>query len=250
VTPPAEHSTGLAGVLGGGGLFGIGYALGVIDGLRHRGVDLSGRPLLGTSAGSWAAAGTALGTTLEEFLAIDVPRFPNPRRGVLADAARTVFGERTSPLVSVVVSALPRLRRTVLHGTHTPLADLVAASSAVPGLLAPHRIDGVSYVDGGVRSVVSADLASPAATLVVVAPLAGAMFGPFGSVATRRMMREVRLWRDAHGGRTLIFSPREAGAALARRPDQLFRRDVALRAYDAAIAQVASSELSGVDVPE
>ena len=240
-----DHSD-LAGVFGGGGLFGIGYALGVIEGLRSRGLDLAGRPLLGTSAGSWAAAGTALGTTLDEFLAMEVPRFPNPRRGVLAEAARTVFGERTSPLVSVVVSSLPRLRRTVLSGALTPLADLVAASSAVPGLLAPHRIDGVSYVDGGVRSVVSADLASPARTLIVVAPLAGAMFGPFGALATRRMMREVGLWRDAHGGRVIVFSPRDSGASLARRPDHLFRRDVALRAHKVALEQVAGCSLDAV----
>lgn len=240
---PAESAPVVAGVFGGGGLFGIGYALGVIEGLRLRGIDLAGRPLLGTSAGSWAAAGTALGTTLDEFLAMEVPRFPDPRRGVLAEAARTVFGERTSPHVSVVVSSLPRLRRTVLSGATTPLADLVAASSAVPGLLAPHRIDGVSYVDGGVRSVVSADLASPAATLIVVAPLAGAMFGPFGSLATRRMMREIGIWRDAHGGRVLVFSPRESGASLARRPDQLFRRDVALRAHETALAQARTAPL-------
>lgn len=236
----------LAGVFGGGGLFGIGYALGIIEGLRARGLDLAGRPLLGTSAGSWAAAGTALGTTLDEFLAMEVPRFPNPRRGVLAEAARSVFGERTSPHVSVVVSSLPRLRRTVLSGASTPLADLVAASSAVPGLLAPHRIDGVSYVDGGVRSVVSADLAPSARTLIVVAPLAGAMFGPFGSLATKRMTREIGLWRDAHGGRVLVFSPRDAGASLARRPDQLFRRDVALRAHEVALTQARTAALDPV----
>lgn len=246
MTSPDSHDADLAGVFGGGGLFGIGYALGIIEGLRSRGIDLAGRPLLGTSAGSWAAAGTALGTTVDEFLAMEVPRFPNPRRGVLAEAARSVFGERTSPHVSVVVSALPRFRRTVLSGASTPLADLVAASSAVPGLLAPHRIDGVSYVDGGVRSVVSADLASPATTLIVVAPLAGAMFGPFGSLATKRMMREIGHWRDAHGGRVIVFSPRDTGASLARRPDQLFRRDVALRAHDVALTQARTSSLEPV----
>lgn len=232
--------TRVAGVFGGGGLFGIGYALGVIEGLKTHGIDFSAAPMLGTSAGSWAAAGTALGTSLEEFLAMKVPRFPNPRRGVLAAAARQVFGERTSPLVSVVVSSLPRLRRTVLNGADTPLADLVAASSAVPGLLAPHRIGGVSYVDGGVRSVVSADLASSATTLVVIAPLAGAMFGPFGSLATSRMNREIDLWRAHNGGQIITFSPGDSGAALARRPDQLFRRDVAIRAHAAGLTDAAS----------
>ncbi|MSZ81056.1 MAG: patatin-like phospholipase family protein, partial [Actinobacteria bacterium] len=65
----------LAGVFGGGGLFGIGYALGVIDGLRERGIDLTGCPMLGTSAGSWAAAATALSVPFDDLVELPVPTF-------------------------------------------------------------------------------------------------------------------------------------------------------------------------------
>ena len=62
-----HHSTHvpLAGAFGGGGLFGIGYAMGVIEGLREQGIDLSTAPMVGTSAGSWAAAATALGVDFQ-----------------------------------------------------------------------------------------------------------------------------------------------------------------------------------------
>ena len=238
----------LAGVFGGGGLFGIGYALGVIDALRDRGLDLSDTPMLGTSAGSWAASATALGISHDEIANRPVPRFPDPRSGVLARHAREIFGEATHAGVEVVVTTIPRLQRTTLSGRTIPLADLCAASSAVPGLLAPHRINGVRYVDGGVRSAVSADLASPADLLVVVAPLAGAMFGPFGGAIHRRLGRELESWRRTGGGDWIVFSPDDRLADLARRPDQLFDRDIALHAYDAGRAEAAVRSVDHVGV--
>jgi predicted acylesterase/phospholipase RssA len=66
----------MAGAFGGGGLFGIGYALGILDTLRTRGIDLSTAPMIGTSAGSWAAAATALGVSYDALAALEVPRFP------------------------------------------------------------------------------------------------------------------------------------------------------------------------------
>lgn len=227
----------LAGVFGGGGLFGIGYALGVIDGLLARGIDLTDTPMLGTSAGSWAAAATALRVPFERFVTLKVPRFPNPKPGVLAECARQVFGDRTDPDVKVVVCELPRFRRTVLSGADTPLAKLVGASSAVPGLLAPQRIGDRLFVDGGVRSAVSVDLAPSADVLVVIAPLAGAMFGPFGGIVDKRTRVDIAAWMHTHGGEVLLFAPDESGATLARRPDQLFRKTIALNAYEVGRAQ-------------
>ena len=220
-----------AGVFGGGGLFGIGYGLGIVDGLRERGIDLTNSPMLGTSAGSWVAAATALGVTFETLVSLPVPTFPNPKEGVLATTAELAFGRRTHANVSVVVTRIPRLTRTVLHGDTTPLANLVAASSAVPGLLAPQRIDGVRYVDGGVRSAVSVDLAPAADTLVIIAPLAGAMFGPFGRVVDNRTDKQQDIWRERHGGQFLEFSPRASTAGIATLPHHLFDQDRAIEAY-------------------
>jgi NTE family protein len=221
----------LAGVFGGGGLFGNGYALGVIDGLRERGIDLYGCPMLGTSAGSWAAAAVALQISYMDLAELEVPTFPNPRAGVLAASAREVFGDAKDSCVRVVVTEIPRLRRTVLSGADAPLADLVAASSAVPGLLAPHKINGRRYVDGGLRSGVSVDLADAAARLVIIAPLAGAMFGPFGRFVERRTDTEQRIWSESHNGTFLEFAPRNVTAGIASRPQHLFDKARALEAY-------------------
>jgi predicted acylesterase/phospholipase RssA len=232
-----------AGVFGGGGLFGIGYALGVIHGLRDQGIDLTNAPMLGTSAGSWAAAATALNVSLEELLSLPVPSFPNPKPGALATVAKIAFGDRTAANVRAVVTSVPRLKRGVLSGEHTPLAQLVAASSAVPGLLAPQRINGTWYVDGGVRSGVSVDLAGPAHTLVVIAPLAGAMFGPFGNYVEGKTDKEQEKWLDEYGGRFLEFSPRQTTADIATRPQHLFSRDRAIEAYHRGRAETSDTTI-------
>lgn len=235
-----------AAVYGGGGLFGIAYNFGVAEALVDAGVDLGRWPALGTSAGSWAAGALAAGLRFEAAIAAIadvIPRFPDPRPGRLHAIASEVFGpDRRCPGVSVVVSALPWFRRTVLSASEHPIADLVAASSAVPGLLAPHRIDGTRYVDGGVRAMASVDLAEPARHLLVVLPLAGPMFGPFGRVVERRVRREIVLWQErSPAGRVTVVRPSEAVAALARRPDQLFDTERALRCYDLARAQGADA---------
>jgi len=231
-----------AAVYGGGGLFGIAYNLGVAEALVDGGVSVGRWPALGTSAGSWAAVGLALGVRFEtaiSAIADVIPRFPDPRPGRLQSIAAELFGAQTRcPAVSVAVSALPWFRRTVLSGADHPVADLVAASSAVPGLLAPHRIDGVRYVDGGVRAMASIDLAEPARRLLVVLPLAGPMFGPFGRLVERRVRAELDDWHDkVPDGEAVVVRPTEAIAALARRPDQLFDAGRALRCHELAYAQ-------------
>jgi predicted acylesterase/phospholipase RssA len=233
-----------AGVFGGGGLFGIGYGLGVVDGLRTRGIDLHGSPMLGTSAGSWVAAATALQVSFETLVALPVPTFPNPRAGVLAETAALAFGQHTDPLVSVVVTQVPRLRRTVLNGADIPLAQLVAASSAVPGLLAPQRINDKRYVDGGVRSAVSVDLAPAAHTLVIITPLAGAMFGPFGRYVDHRTDQQQKEWHDEHGGTFIEFSPKATTADVASLPHHLFDQRRAVEAYHRGFDEATSMSLT------
>lgn len=240
---PAITTPTYAGVFGGGGLFGIGYAMGVLHGLRERGIDLRDAPMLGTSAGSWAAAATALNVTHDDLLQLEVPRFPNPRRGVLQESAQEVFGTSTVPNVRVVVTEVPRLRRTVLSSATTPISELVAASSAVPGLLAPQRINGKSYVDGGVKSGCSVDLADAARTLIVITPLAGAMFGPFGRFVENRTDLEQAIWLEQHGGKFLEFSPVKATADVAKLPQHLFDRSRAIEAYHRGLAEATEREL-------
>jgi len=238
----------VAVVYGGGGLFGIGYSLGIAEALAARGRDLSSVPALGTSAGSWAAAGTALGIPFVDALdriADRVPRVPDPRPGRLHRVAAELLGAETRvPSMAVVVASLPGLRRTVLSGADHPAADLIAASSAVPGLLAPHRIGATRYVDGGVRSMASIDRAPDAAHLLVVLPMAGPMFGPFGWLVERTTRQEVAVWTARNPGSTVtIVRPTAELRALVRRPDQLFDADRARRGHTLALELGATIEL-------
>lgn len=225
-------------VYGGGGVFGIAYTAGVAQGLADRGLPVATAPALGTSAGSWTASALALGLTYDDFEGLDAPPVPTRRSGILADIARQLFGDASHPLVSVSAVCVRSGRRHLLDGGRYPLADLVAASSAVPGLLPPHRVDGRLYVDGGMWSATSVDAAAEAEHVVVVAPLAGAVMGPMGRTAGFLLERELRRWRRRHPEcRVTMIRPDRAMAKVAgRHPLALFdegrARDVFPLAYE------------------
>ncbi len=229
----------LSVVYGGGGVFGIGYCVGVAHGLEAGGVPIKGAPSLGTSAGSWAASAIALGVGYEDVVDIESPQVPSRKPGVLADIAREMFGEATHPDVSVSAVCLRSRRRHILAGGRYPLADLVAASSAVPGLLPPHRIDGRLYIDGGMWSTTSIDAAADALSVVVIAPLAGPYMGPLGRGAGFMLERELRTWRQRHPNCTItLIRPNRAVAAHANRnPMSLFDSDRARAVYPLGYAQ-------------
>jgi len=243
---PDTPASTLGGVFGGGGLFGIGYAMGVLEGLKPRGIDLSNAPLLGTSAGSWAAAATAFDIPFATLAEMPVPSFPNPKPGLLASIARDIFGDRTDPLIQVVACALPRLKRTILDGGKYPLSELVAASSAVPALLSPHTIDGTKYIDGGVRSGTSVDYGPVVQQLILIAPLAGAMWGPFARLVDKGLHNEVHRWKERTGGKVLIFTPHNIAAEIARNPKHLFEKDRAIQAYHLGRDEAANTPLDFV----
>lgn len=241
----------LAMVYGGGGVFGIAYDIGVAHGLASTGIPVATAPALGTSAGSWAATAIALGVPFEALAAEEPVRVPNARRGVLAARARTVFGEASHPLVSVSAVRLRNRRRHILDGGRYPLADLIAASSAVPGLLPPHRIDGRLYVDGGMWSATSVDAAAHARNVIVVAPLAGAAVGPIGLGAGLLLQRELRTWRTRHPDHrvTLIRPNRAIASLVGKGPLALFDEEPAEAVYRLALEQGArwGARLGGDD---
>jgi predicted acylesterase/phospholipase RssA len=229
----------LAMVYGGGGTFGIAYNLGIAHGLAAAGIPVSSAPSLGTSAGSWAASAVALGVGFAAFEHVGAPSVPNRRRGVLADLARALFGEQRHPLVSVSAVCLRSRRRHILDGGRYPLADLVAASSAVPGLFPPHLIDGRRYIDGGMWSATSIDAAASAGHVIVVAPLAGRVLGPIGLGAGLLLERELRTWRRRHPQREVsLLRPSSTVATLAgRNPLGLFDSERAKLVYPIAYEQ-------------
>lgn len=229
----------LAMVYGGGGVVGIAYTAGAATGLEAAGVPVREAPALGTSAGAWTAACLALGVGYDDVADLTSPRLPTQRPGVLADLARELFGEATDPRVAVSAVCVRSRRRHILDGGSHPLADLVAASSAVPGLLPAHPVDGRLYIDGGMWSATSVDAAAEADHVIVVAPLAGLVMGPIGLAAGLLLERELRRWRQRHpeGTVTMLHPDRAMARVTGLRPLALFDDGRARALYPMAVEQ-------------
>lgn len=80
--------------------------------------------------------------------------------------------QRLDKELHIVTCALDTGQRVVFsrnrHG-HVPVSSAVAASSAIPLLFTPVRIDGVDYVDGGIKGISALDVAvDRGATFIVV----------------------------------------------------------------------------------
>jgi len=245
-TPPgrpflrvAADRARVTAVYGGGGVFGIAYGLGVAHGLQSAGVPLEKYDALGTSAGSWVASCLATGIGVDALLAQPAVRVPNLRPGFLRGIADELFGDARDPRVRACAVRVPRMRRELLSGADRRLADLVAASSAVPGLFAPHLVRGTAYVDGGVRSLASADQAPDADHLLVVAPIAGPLLGLGGRVLQRQAAEEMRRWEARTGGRAHLIRPNHAISAMARSPHHLFDKERGADVYAMAFEQAS-----------
>jgi NTE family protein len=76
------------------------------------------------------------------------------------------------PELHIVACAVDSDERVVFsrfHNAHVPISRAAAASSALPVLFRPIRIDGVDYIDGGIKGNASIDVAvEQGATLIVV----------------------------------------------------------------------------------
>ncbi|MFJ2646077.1 patatin-like phospholipase family protein [Streptomyces sp. NPDC087420] len=211
----AEITGGSAIVLGGGGVTGIAWEIGVLAGLLEAGVELGADAVFGTSAGSFAGAALAAGADLGQLCAaqqapaVDESTTRAPRLLTAAwgwaflrgrgDPERVGAGfgavaRRFRPQVSVeerrrtVLARLPTMQwPSTLHVAvtdaesgvltafdHTcghPLADVVSASGAVPGISPPVRFGGRTWIDGGMVSAANARLADGYARVLVIAPM-------------------------------------------------------------------------------
>lgn len=236
-SPAVSGLPWLSVVFGGGGPFGIAYALGVVDALAHAGVAVAEADMLGTSAGAWVAACLATGVRYERLCDVPRIRVPNATPGLLRGVASELFGDATSERVTGCAVRLPVARRVFMSGEDHSLAEIVAASSAVPALFPPVRLGRSWYVDGGVRSLASADHARQARHLLVVAPIAGPMFGPAGRTMEMMLRNELRRWQQTTGGKTHLVRPNAQIAALTHHPLDLFDMARARDAYPLAHAQ-------------
>jgi NTE family protein len=186
-------------VLGGGGPVGRAWENGLVDGFAGQGIDFGTADLIiGTSAGAVVGAQLALKQGFAAPPTIDAPPpfysgsmvdlaiamaraaqspEPEPIRaeiGKMALNAQTISEEASvsrSMFAPFVGQAWPNQFRVTTVNARTgqlqvwdassgvPLERAVAASTAAPCIWPPITINGERYIDGGVRSMLNADLA-------------------------------------------------------------------------------------------
>lgn len=236
-------------VLGGGGPFGIAFEYGIYESLRDAGIDLHDAQMLGTSAGSWVASLIATGRGYDDVADVPQVKVPNWEPGFLQGLSRDVFGNDRAANVRAMAYRLPSREYPIpgpekLRGSDNDLADIVAASSAVPGLFRPVRIGDKYYVDGGVRSIISADVAPKSHRVLAIAALGQHLRQPIGQhklavgpVLEWQLRRELGSWKRRYGGKVAYIQPNEEIASMVEGPADLFNFDIAHRVYDEARKQ-------------
>jgi NTE family protein len=159
--------TGRAIVLGGGGVTGIAWEIGVLVGLADGGADLHADAVFGTSAGAFVGAALASGADLETLFAAqqreahDEPVVRLPKRVFAAWVWAYIRGSRNPQRTGARLGAIARRRRPIippeqrrrtvesrLTTSDWPEALRVTAINAVTGELRVfERSDGASLVD-------------------------------------------------------------------------------------------------------
>jgi NTE family protein len=140
-----------------------------------------------------------------------------------------------SPTVVVAydVAAKRRVPFGTIDAPDVGLADAVAASSAIPVLFRPFRIDDRLYVDGGIVSGTNADLVlgsdAPLDLVLIFAPMAselerrGAWFHErmFDRVGRRYLDEEVAMIRSAWPSCDVVVITPTAATLAAMRPNPM-----------------------------
>src|ERR1700726_3065660 len=98
------------------------------------------------------------------------------RATVAARLPRPEWPDR--PMIIVAVDAHTGELAAFDRDSGVDLADAVTASTALPGVVPTHSINGTRYINGGVRSGENADLASGYANVVVLSPFGGRSQAP------------------------------------------------------------------------
>ncbi len=126
---------------------------------------------IGAAATSAADLQRAMGAFGLEGDAITGPGAEQRRAMVAARLPRRDWPDR--PMIVVAVNAHTGELAAFDRESGVELVDAVTASTAAPGLVPTVSINGARYIDGGVRSLDNADLASGYANVVVLSPLGG-----------------------------------------------------------------------------
>jgi NTE family protein len=126
---------------------------------------------IGAAATSAADLQRAMGAFGLESDPILGPGAGQRRAMVAARLPRAEWPDR--PMIVVAVDAHTGELAAFDRDSGVDLADAVTASTALPGLTPTHSINGIRYINGGVRSAENADLASGYANVVVLSPFGG-----------------------------------------------------------------------------
>lgn len=232
-------------VLGGGGAFGIGYESGILDEFREKGAVFQDAQVLGTSAGAWVGGFIGMAKKYDDVATkLRIVKAPNRKPGYLQELTREVFGDDRAANVSAVALQLPargarRPRAVKLNGGDHDLADIVAASSAVPGIFHSVRIGDHRYWDGGVRSIVSADLAPRSHTVLAVAAMTQHFVPPVGPVLELQLHHELKRWEKNNQGKVIYIRPNRAIGEIVHSFKDCFSVEIGKRAYEMARYQAA-----------
>jgi predicted acylesterase/phospholipase RssA len=228
---PMADRQPLATCYGGGALWGIGWGLGVARALEEAGEPLADARALGCSAGAWVAAAVALRIPTSTLATMPIV-VPDLADGALVRLARAAFGWSEAPTVRTVVAIDGDATPQSIPARHHPVADLVAASSAAPGLFAPVRVAGMRLVDGMCTgSTTHADMADDADRLVVIAPMAHRDLDG-GERVVARLEAELDRWRSRNPEAVVnVFTPDDEVVALVHRngTSDMFHLDLALQ---------------------
>ena len=267
-------------VLGGGGVAGVAWEVGLLSGWATDGVDVRNADLVvGTSAGSIVGTLLRTGEDLDTLYERQVGPVPPTEPRVQFDglAMMTAFGEALAG-VSDQQEARVRIGTLALQATTVPEAerraiiagrigdpewpaarllvtavdtadgefvsfdasagvrvlDAVAASCAVPSVWPPITIGERRYMDGGMRSITNADLATGCDKVLIVTPSAGFPNSPLGPTLEKEV--EI-LSRDADVH--IVLADQAALAAFGTNPLDPATREPCARAGRAQAERVA-----------
>ncbi len=150
-------SIGIA--LGGGVVWGTAH-IGVLEAIEEEGIKIDA--IAGTSAGSLIAALYAFGINLKDIKSSaeklhmsDIFKLRLPRMGLastegLGKLIKSFIGDAKieDAKIPLVIPAVNLITGKAYPFTRGPVAEAVMASSAIPGIFVPVRIDNQLYVDG------------------------------------------------------------------------------------------------------
>lgn len=130
----------------------------------------------------------------------DTPSVQERRAIIAARLPQTQWPDRSLGIVAV--DAVSAEHRVFDNGSGVDFIDAIAASCAVPGTWPAVTIGAHRYMDGGIRSMTNADLATGAQHVIVLAPLGYSESNPVSG----HLRAEVALL-EAAGARVDVIVP-------------------------------------------